>query len=111
MADRDRKSLQDVVDHANLAMDYLKGIDEAKLLRNRKLQLAVERLVEIVGEAAGRVSPATQATLAVDWRGLRSLRNVVSHQYDFVDHRRLLHFITHLFPATVAAIEAFLEAS
>ena len=44
-------------------------------------------------------------TLLADLRyGLRSLRNVVSHQYDFVDHRRLLHFITHLFPATVATI-------
>ena len=109
MADRDRKSLADVVGHANLAMDYLRGVDEAKLLGDRKLQLVVERLVEIVGEAAGRVSPLTQAKLAVDWKGLRSLRNIVSHQYDFVDHRRLLYFVKHLFPATVRVIETFLE--
>jgi uncharacterized protein with HEPN domain len=109
--DRDRSHLQDVVEHARLAMEYLDGIDEARLRKNRKLQLAVERLLEIVGEAAGRVSPAGQARLAVDWRGLRGLRNVLSHQYKFVDHGRLLHFVKDLFPQTVAAIEAFLEKS
>jgi uncharacterized protein with HEPN domain len=111
LADRDRKSLQDMVEHANLAMNYLDGISKESLLRNRKLQFAIERLVEVVGEASGRVSLPTQAKLAVDWRGLRDLRNIVAHQYDFVDHLLLHYFITTLFPATVATIEAFLESS
>ena len=44
-------------DHAREAMDLAQGRSQGDLERDRVLSLALTRLVEIVGEAAGRVPP------------------------------------------------------
>lgn len=48
----------------------------------RKPQLAVERLLEIVGEAARHISSEPKRDHPhVRWRQITDLRNVVSHEY------------------------------
>jgi uncharacterized protein with HEPN domain len=47
---------------------------------------AAERLLEIIGEAAGSVSPeAMSAYPEVDWRSLSRLRIVLAHHYHRTD--------------------------
>jgi uncharacterized protein with HEPN domain len=51
---------------------------------------ALERLFEIVGEAARRVSPATrQAQPQIPWTSVIAMRNLVSHEYDRLDYRKM----------------------
>ena len=52
----DRISLRQMQDHAREAMDMISGRTFDNLCNERILELALVRLVEIVGEAAGRVS-------------------------------------------------------
>ena len=56
----DRISLYDMLSHANEAAVILGGTSREELGRNRMMQLALTRLVEIIGEAANRVSQATR---------------------------------------------------
>jgi uncharacterized protein with HEPN domain len=45
-------------------------------------QCAVERLLEIIGEAANHLSPELKEHYpTAPWRSITDLRNVVSHEY------------------------------
>ena len=49
-------------------------------------QDAVVRRIEIIGEAARRVSTETRAKYPeIEWREMTSMRNLVIHEYDVVD--------------------------
>jgi uncharacterized protein with HEPN domain len=48
-----------MLDHSNEAVALIAGKDKAELQHDRVLELALIRLVEIVGEASAKVSSAT----------------------------------------------------
>ena len=62
--------------------------------------------MEIVGEAAGRVSPETQARFpGVPWREAIATRHRITHGYDVVDYDILWDTVLDDFPPLVAALE------
>ena len=56
--DRDASYLWDMLDAARAIRDFTVGVTRDAYLRDRKLQLAVERAIEIIGEAARLLSPS-----------------------------------------------------
>jgi uncharacterized protein with HEPN domain len=50
-----------MLDHAREAVAMVAGKERVDLQSERMLELALVRLIEIVGEAAGRLSPEGQA--------------------------------------------------
>jgi uncharacterized protein with HEPN domain len=65
--------------------------------------------VEVVGEAATRVSPATQARFpAVPWREAIATRHRITHGYDVVDYDILWDTVQDDFPPLIAALEPVL---
>ena len=64
----DRASLEDMRSHAREAVVLLGTTSRGELSKNRVLELALRKLVEIVGEAAYRVSiPARRQHTAIPW--------------------------------------------
>ena len=47
--------LNDMLDHAREAVTFTRGISRADLDSNRMLNLALVRLVEVIGEAASQI--------------------------------------------------------
>lgn len=83
---RDIASLYDIQESARLALAYLEGIDLETFVHDIQLQDAVIRRLEIIGEAARRVSEETRAAYpALPWRQMIGMRNQVIHMYDGVD--------------------------
>jgi uncharacterized protein with HEPN domain len=75
------------------------------------LQLGLVRLVEIEGEAAGRVSSETrQRHSQIPWPQISGTRYRLIHGYDFVDYDILWQTVTEDRPALVAAVEPFVSA-
>ncbi|MCK5241735.1 DUF86 domain-containing protein [bacterium] len=75
-----------MLDHVKEALDMIKGLDRESIDKDRKLNLALVRLLEIVGEAAGRVSKETQEkNRMIPWFEIISFRNRLIHGYDAVD--------------------------
>ena len=73
-------------DHAREAMTLAGDATRADLDRDRKLELALVRLVEIVGEAAARVSePLKIRHPHIPWAEIIGMRNRIVHGYDTVD--------------------------
>src|SRR3972149_1982322 len=62
--------------------DSLRGKRYNDLLRDRKLRLVIERELEIMGEAARRVSVGCREEHPeIPWTGIIAQRNVIAHEY------------------------------
>ncbi len=61
-----------------------------RLTKDSMRKRALERTLELVGEAARRVNQDFQKEHPeIDWRALIGQRNVLAHDYGEIDHRRL----------------------
>ena len=82
----DHTSIEDMLSHGGEAVDLLGKADSEQLEDNRTLQLALTRLIEIVGEAANRVSETTQGNHPeIPWHKIVGMRNRLIHGYDVTD--------------------------
>lgn len=87
---RDAGYLWDMLDAATAVADFVSGVRPADYLRDRKLQLAVERAIEIIGEAARRVSdPVKSAHPEIPWQQMVAQRNVLAHEYGEIKQERI----------------------
>ena len=85
------------------------GKSRSDLDSDRKLNLALVRLLEVVGEAAARVSQAGQDTEPqIPWPAIVGLRNRLIHGYDEVDFDILWDIIQLDLPPLVARLRGAL---
>jgi uncharacterized protein with HEPN domain len=78
--------IQQMLVHAEEALSLVAGLSQPELEQDRVLSLAVLRLLEIVGEAAARISPELRETHGrIPWSQIVALRNRLIHGYDAVD--------------------------
>jgi uncharacterized protein with HEPN domain len=87
MSRRDpRITLSQMLAHDREAHDLIEGKTRDHLERERTLELALLRLLEIVGEAATRLPDEIRERHAeVPWASIVGLRNRLIHGYDEVD--------------------------
>lgn len=98
---RNNAALLDIVQAIQRIQRFTNGISFEDYLENELLQNAVERNLEIIGEAVrGRLTEEFRMLhLEIDWSGLIGLRNVVAHQYDRLNEGEIwLIVITQLPP-------------
>ena len=87
---------------------YLRVIDlnEDEYDTDEDVQLALTHLVQIIGEAARRVSPECQASLPeIPWREIIGMRNRIVHDYLGVDEEIVWEVVTADLPHLLAALE------
>ena len=95
--DRDLALLWDMRKFARQSLDLVKRIEFERLDEDQIRKLALERALEVLGEAARRVSADFQReNPQIGWRDLVGQRNVLAHDYGKINHRRLYFFIHHL---------------
>lgn len=75
------------------------------------LNLACVRLLEIVGEAAARVTEPTRSTItSIPWTQIVALRNRLIHGYDFVDFDSMWKILTEDLPPLIDVLDQIVEA-
>jgi len=83
---RDDTYLVDIFESAKIALDYVFDKEWDEFYKDIQCQDAVVRRIEIIGEAAWRVSQETRDKYPqIPWREMTSMRNLVIHEYDVVD--------------------------
>ncbi len=83
----------------------------ADLDSDRTLNLALARLLEIIGEAASRVPPEARLLYpGIPWPEMVGLRNRLIHGYDSVDFDILWRIIIDDLPPLIAALEGILRS-
>ncbi len=110
--DRDPIRLRHMRDAAKEAVELIRDRSRADLDRDRLLNLAMVRLMEIVGEAAARVTPGCRALHPeVPWPLIVGLRNRLIHGYDSVDFDVLWAVLTADLPPLVADLDRIIGES
>ena len=80
--ERDTALLLDMLLAARDARAFVDGVDDAAFLASRLHQNAVIRSLQIIGEAAGKVSAAARARYSeVPWREITGMRHRLVHGY------------------------------
>ena len=101
-----------MLDHAREAVDMASSRQRIDLEADRTFSLAVTRLVEIIGEAAARVSDQRQQEIpSIPWREVVGMRNRLIHGYDAVDRDILWDIIQYDLPELITALQAYSDCS
>ena len=106
----DKLSLRHMLDSANEASALIQGKSKTCLDDERVLFLALVRLMEIIGEAANRVTVETQKkTPSIRWKEIISLRNRLIHGYDNVDKDILWQILEFDIPELIPELQKELD--
>ncbi|MBM4029910.1 MAG: DUF86 domain-containing protein [Planctomycetes bacterium] len=86
----DLSYLWDMLDAATAVREFVVGKTFADYTRDRLLRGAVERHIEIIGEAARNVSPTYRdAHPEIPWRKIIAQRHILAHEYGEVKHENI----------------------
>ena len=86
--DPDLKHLWDMLTAARNVQAFVRSRTQAEYESDLLLRSAVERQVEIIGEAARRVSKSFQdARPEIPWRKITATRHILAHEYGRIDNK------------------------
>lgn len=79
-----------MLEAARAVRQFVEGQSRDTFLGDRMRQMAVERAIEIIGEAARRVSDELKLKHPeIPWRRIIGQRNVLAHDYGEIDQARI----------------------
>ncbi len=108
--ERDAGYLWDMREAAHDCLDFVKDATYVQFCQNKMMHSAVERRLEILGEAASRVSEAFQSDHPeIPWKEIKGLRVVLAHRYDDLDLGQLWRAATIHSPELVSGLDALLR--
>lgn len=108
----DQIRVRHMLDASKKILTFTAGISRQTLEQDEMRQLALVRLIEIVGEAASRISPELQrAHPEIPWAAIIGMRNRLIHAYFSVDLDRVWETINISIPPLVAQLEAILPSA
>ena len=82
---KDAARLNDIIKAGDAIAAFINGQTEEDYNRSLLLRSAVERQVEIVGEAARALSPGFKdAHPEIPWRKISATRNILTHDYGMI---------------------------
>lgn len=103
---KDAARLWDMLDAARAIEEFVGGSTFEEYLSNRMMRGAVERRLEIIGEAARRVSEATRGMFAgIPWTSVVGLRNIIAHEYGEILHEKVWAISRNRLPALIEQLE------
>ncbi len=105
----DAAFLWDILERAQRIQNYMKGKTFHHYLHDQGLQDSVERCVEVIGEAANRISEDfRKAHPEISWRPIIAQRHILAHEYDEIRPERLYSVATVHIPELIEKLQPLL---
>jgi uncharacterized protein with HEPN domain len=106
---RDAAHLWDMLEAVKAVVRFTAELSLSRFIDDdtEQIRLSVERKLEILGEAARRVTPSfREAHPELPWREIVGLRNLISHEYDRVDYGEIYRIARVQVPALIGILES-----
>ena len=98
--------IRHMMDAAKEALSFAKNKSRVDLDSDRMLVLSIVKSVEIIGEAASKVTQETRQTYTeLPWANIIAMRNRLIHVYFDVDLDRVWDTVTDDLPPLIASLE------
>ena len=79
---RDKSRLEHILESINYILEFTKGIDFEEFIKNKMLQFAVVKNLEIIGEASYKLTNDFKSNHSeVEWGKVISMRHILVHGY------------------------------
>jgi len=105
----DAARVWDMLRHARIITRMTTGRSPHDLKDDDQLRLALERAIEIIGEAAKQVSKTAESEHPnIPWKKIVQQRHIIAHDYDQLDHTKLWSVATTHIPPLIQQLEAIL---
>ena len=102
--------LNQILSHAREAVELCNGKTRSDLDSDRVLNLALTRLIEIIGEAANRIPVEIQTRYSeIPWFQMVGARNRLIHGYDNVDFDILWIIVSKDLPRIIPFLEKIIS--
>jgi uncharacterized protein with HEPN domain len=102
----DNAYLWDMLTAARAVEAFVRGRTADDYLADLMLRSAVERQIEIIGEAARHVSATLQSAHAeIPWRPIQAQRHVLAHEYGEIKHERIWRVAAVHIPELICQLE------
>ena len=106
MNESDVIRLRHMLDAAREALSFIVGRSSEDLRRDRMLVLALVKEIEIIGEAASRISDESRKALPrIPWPKIIAMRNRLIHAYADVDLSIVWDTLTGALPELLRELE------
>lgn len=110
LRDADRIRLQHMLEAAQEAVAYSQGRKRADLDTDRQFMHSVVHCIEIVGEAAGRVSQECQTEYSeIEWQDIVGMRNRLTHGYFDINMNIVWRTLVDELPILIQKLERILR--
>ena len=107
----DKIRLSHMLSAAREAQSFTRNETRASIEKDRKLTLALVKAVEIIGEAASKISNECQQTLPqIPWHSISGMRNRLIHAYFDVNLDILWKTITEDLPPLISELENIVKS-
>ncbi len=104
--------LQHMLDAANEAVSFADGKSRSDLDNNRMITLSIIKSVEIIGEAAVKVTKETRVKYPeIPWSGIVAMRNRLIHVYFDIDLDRVWDTVTDDLPPLIYSLKKIITAN
>ncbi len=105
---KDAARLWDMLDAARAVEIFVSGREYRDYESDRMLRGAVERHLEVIGEAASKVSNDIKSGHPeIPWRQIIGLRHVLAHEYGAVRHDLIWRVANERIRELIRALETF----
>ncbi len=106
----DRERLLHIQDSIKTIEEFTNDITYKQYNEDYKLRLALVKLLEIIGEAAAGITKETQEKFnEVEWTILKSVRNVLVHEYFGIDYKIIWNSIKNNIPTLKEKVDNIIK--
>ncbi len=82
LSDRDKSYIYDMIKYCEEVIEIIIDENHQSFVENRLKRLAIERLIEVIGEAANHISKDVMSQNEdIPWSKIIGLRNKIAHDY------------------------------
>jgi uncharacterized protein with HEPN domain len=100
----------DIVESAKLAIAYISEKSRDDFFLDSQCQDAVVRRIEVIGEAARRISDETRtAYTELPWSDMIGMQNLMIHEYDDIDIAIVWETVKNDLPLLIESLEKILD--
>jgi uncharacterized protein with HEPN domain len=106
---RDEENIRDMLHAARTIVEFTACMEYDHYLADRKLQLALERLIDIIGQDATNVSELFRHyNPKIPWQSFISQIHILAAEKNDEKHERMWSFVTARIPELIISIESLL---